>query len=272
MSDHSSIEWTQWTWNPVVGCTRVTDGCSACYAFALHDRRHTIYVANGGLWRPGGEPMPRQYALSFSKVQLLPERLEQPLRVRQSRLVFVNSVSDLFHSQVPDDYIRRVFDVMRRAHWHIFQILTKRAGRLRRLGPLLDWPSNVWMGVSIENDALTVRADALREVPAAVRFLSCEPLLGPLSSLDLSGIHWVIGGGESGPQARPMRKEWAAGLREHCLGAGVPFFMKQMGTVWAREHHSSNQKGGDWNDWPEALRVRDYPDALKGTTLYAPSS
>jgi protein gp37 len=249
MSGNSPIEWTNWTWNPVVGCTRVTAGCSACYAFALHDRRHAIYVANGGLWHPGGEPMPRQYALPFSVVQLLPERLEQPLHVKQPCLIFVNSVSDLFHSQVPDDYIRQVFDVMRQAHWHTFQILTKRVGRLRRLGPTLDWPPNVWMGVSIENDALTVRADALRAVPALVRFLSCEPLLGPLPSLSLDGIHWVIVGGESGPDARPMREEWAVDLRDRCLAVEVPFFFKQFG---GRTSTSGGRllQGRTWDQMP----------------------
>jgi protein gp37 len=249
MSGNSSIEWTQWTWNPVVGCTRVTEGCDHCYAFALHDRRHALYVANGGLWRPDGESMPKQYALPFSVVQLLPERLEQPLHVKQPRLIFVNSMSDLFHSQVPDDYIRRVFDVMRQAHWHIFQILTKRVGRLRRLGPVLDWPPNVWIGTSIENDALTVRADALRAVPASVRFLSCEPLLGPLPSLSLDGIQWLIVGGESGPDARPMREEWAVDLRDRCFAAGVPFFFKQFG---GRTSKSGGRllQGRTWDQMP----------------------
>jgi protein gp37 len=173
--------------------------------------------------------MPKQYAKPFSEIQLLPERLDQPLHIKKPTMFFVNSMSDLFHSQVPDDYIRKVFEVMRWAHWHIFQILTKRAGRLRRFGPTLEWPPNVWMGVSIENDLLSVRADSLRAVPAAVRFLSCEPLLGPLPSLRLDGLHWVIVGGESGPQARPMDPAWVIDLRDRCVTAGIPFFFKQWG-------------------------------------------
>ncbi len=143
-SKTSVIEWTNWTWNPLTGCTRVTDGCEHCYAFTLHDSRHAIYAANNGHWTPNGKPMPKQYARPFSELQLLPERLEQPLQIKEPSLVFVNSMSDLFHSQVPDSYIFQVIEVMRRAHWHTFQVLTKRAGRLRRLGKQIDWPPNVW--------------------------------------------------------------------------------------------------------------------------------
>ena len=230
MSGKSAIEWTNMTWNPTVGCTRATAGCDHCYAFMLHDRRHTIYERYDGYWNAEGQmAMPHQYAQPFSSVQLLPGRLEVPLHEKQPRMIFVDSMSDLFHSQVPDEYIFQVFEVLRKAHWHTFQVLTKRPGRLRRLGPKLSWPSNVWMGVSIESDELTPRADALRAVPAAVRFLSCEPLLGPLPSLNLEGIHWVIVGGESGPEARPMQKEWAIDLRDRCVAAHVSFFFKQWG-------------------------------------------
>lgn len=229
MTGKTAIAWATATWNPVTGCTRVTAGCDFCYAFALHDQRHAAYQKYGGVYPKTGKPMPHQYAQPFSAVRLLPERLEDPLRVRRPQRFFVNSMADLFHSQVPDDYIRRVFDVMRRAEWHIFQVLTKRAGRLRRLGPCLDWPPNVWMGVSIENDLLTPRADALRAVPAAVRFLSCEPLLGPLPSLKLDGLHWLIAGGESGPLARPMQESWAVDLRDRCVAVGIPYFFKQWG-------------------------------------------
>src|SRR5579885_954471 len=204
MTGISSIEWTDATWNPLTGCTRVTAGCDHCYALTLHDMRHEVYQRLNGRY-PNGQVMLVQYARPFSEIQLLPDRLAQPLRMKQPRRIFVNSMSDLFHSQVPDAYIFQVFEVMRQAHWHTFQVLTKRAGRLRRLGQRLDWPDNVWIGVSIEEDRLTPRANALREVPAAVRFLSCEPLLGPLPSLDLSGIDWLITGGESGPGARPCR-------------------------------------------------------------------
>lgn len=229
MSGKSAISWTDRTWNPTTGCTRVSAGCEQCYAFTLHDLRHAAYTQHGGVYPKTGKPMPRQYAQPFSTVQLLPERMEDPLHVKRPQRFFVNSMADLFHSQVPDDYIFQVFDVMRRAHWHIFQVLTKRAGRLRRLGPRLDWPPNVWMGVSIENDLLTPRTDALREVPAAVRFLSCEPLLGPLPSLRLEGLHWIIVGGESGPYARPMQEIWAVDLRDRCVAAGIAYFFKQWG-------------------------------------------
>ncbi len=229
MGGTSAIEWTNRTWNPITGCTRVTQGCDHCYAFTLHDQRHAIYQKNEGKWSPAGKPMPLQYSRPFAEVQLLSERLEEPLRDRKPRMIFVNSMSDLFHSAVPDAFIFQVFNVMQRAHWHTFQVLTKRAGRLRHLGPKLAWPANVWMGVSIENDLLTPRADALRAVPAAVRFLSCEPLLGPLPSLDLTGLHWVIAGGESGRSARPVQREWLTALRDHCQADHVPFFFKQWG-------------------------------------------
>jgi protein gp37 len=214
--------------------------------------RHEVYERTGGVL-PSGKPMPKQYALPFSTVQLLPERLEQPLHIKKPTRFFVNSMSDLFHSQVPEEYIRRVFEVMRQADWHIFQVLTKRAGRLRRLGSRLDWPSNVWMGVSIENDLLTPRADALRAVPAAVRFLSLEPLLGPLPSLRLDGLHWVIVGGESGPDARPMEEAWAVDLRDRCVAAGIPYFFKQWGGHTPKAGGRLLQ-GREWNEMPLEMR------------------
>ncbi len=249
MSGLSAIEWTTRTWNPLTGCTRVTEGCRNCYAFTLHDMRHEVYTRTGGVL-PGGKRLPVQYARPFSDVQLLPERLEQPLHMRQPTTFFVNSMSDLFHSAVPDAYIVQVFDVMRRAFWHTFQVLTKRAGRLRRLGPLLSWPPNVWMGVSIELDSLTPRADALRVVPATVRFLSCEPLLGPLPSLSLEGLQWVIVGGESGLGSRPMQEAWAVDLRDRCVSAGVPFFFKQWG---GRTPKASGRllQGRTWDEMPQ---------------------
>ncbi len=239
MSGTTAIEWTSTyhedgsvtpgkTWNPLTGCTRVTQGCDNCYAFALHDRRHEAYLQGNGAY-PHGKPIPRQYAKPFSEVQLLPERLEEPLRIKTPTKFFANSMSDLFHSNVPDEYICQVFDVMRRADWHIFQVLTKRAGRLRRLGPLLDWPPNLWLGVSIELDHLVVRADALRAVPAAIRFVSCEPLLGPLPSLDLTAMDWIITGGESGPGARHCDPDWVRDLRDRCVDRTIAFFHKQWG-------------------------------------------
>jgi len=214
MSQVSKIEWTEATWNPVTGCTQVSPGCAHCYALTFAERFRGV----------PGHPYEKGFDL-----QLRPERLNQPLEWKKPRTIFVNSMSDLFHEDVPEDYIRQVFDVMKRADWHTFQILTKRSERLAELAPRLDWPDNVWMGVSVENQRWTCRIDDLRTVPAAVRFLSCEPLLGPLS-LDLRDIHWVIVGGESGHRARCMRPEWARSIRDQCLEASVPFFFKQWGT------------------------------------------
>lgn len=229
MTGQTPIEWTDMSWNPVVGCSRVTEGCDHCYAFTLHTLRHEAYLRYNGIYPKTGKPMPRQYALPFTEIQLLPERLDDPLHIRQPKHIFVNSVSDLFHSKVPEDFIRQVFDVMSRAHWHTFQILTKRPGRLRRLGPRLEWTPNIWMGVSIEHDGVTRRADALRAVPAHTKFLSCEPLLGPLPSLNLEGIDWLITGGESGLGARPCDPAWVRDLRDRCLAQGIAYFHKQNG-------------------------------------------
>lgn len=229
MSEHSAIEWTNATWNPVVGCTRVTAGCDVCYAFALHDRRHAIYQASAGRWSPGGKPMPAQYARPFSEIQVLQERLEWPLRQKKPQRIFVNSMSDLFHSQVPEQIIQQIFEIMAKAHWHTFQILTKRPARLARLAPVLPWENNIWVGTSIELDSLTRRADLLRRAPTPNRFLSLEPLLGPLPSLCLEGIAWVIVGGESGKDARPVQIEWIREIRDRCQQAHVPFFFKQWG-------------------------------------------
>jgi protein gp37 len=214
MSDHSSIEWTQATWNPVTGCTKVSPGCAHCYAETFAERFRGV----------PGHPFENGFDL-----QLRPDRLELPLEWKRSRLIFVNSMSDLFHPGVPDDYIARVFETMRRADWHEFQVLTKRPERAAALSPsLLPWPDNVWMGTSVENQRWTSRIDELRRIPARIRFLSCEPLLGPLQ-LDLEGINWVIAGGESGPGARPMQPAWAEGIKDQCVAQRVPFFFKQWG-------------------------------------------
>lgn len=252
MSGKSAIEWTNMSWNPVIGCTRVTQGCDNCYAFALHDQRHKVYQKNDGYWSPGGIHMPKQYAQPFSVLQLIPERLEYPLHIKKPHMIFVNSMSDLFHSQVPDEYIFQVFDIMRQANWHIFQVLTKRTGRLKHLAPQINWPSNVWIGTSIENDILTVRADALRTIPAAVRFLSCEPLLGPLPSLNLEGLDWIIVGGESGINARPIAEEWILDIRDRCVSKGVPFFFKQFGGRTAKAGGRDLQ-GRTWSEYPKPV-------------------
>jgi len=213
MAERSSIEWTEATWNPVTGCTKVSPGCAHCYAETFAERFRGV----------PGHPYERGFDL-----QLRPERLEQPLDWRQPRLIFVNSMSDLFHEGIPSPFIRKVFNVMKKAHWHTFQVLTKRSQRMLELAPHLRWPDNVWMGVSVENQRWAHRIVDLRKVPAKVRFLSCEPLLGPLR-LDLHGIDWVIVGGESGARARPIDPQWVRQIREQCQAAGVPFFFKQWG-------------------------------------------
>jgi len=213
MADRSSIEWTEATWNPVTGCTKVSPGCAHCYADTFAERFRGV---------PG-----HPYEGGFD-LQLRPERLQQPLDWRQPRLIFVNSMSDLFHEGIPVWFIRKIFNVMRKANWHTFQILTKRSSRMLELAPHLRWPDNVWMGVSVENQRWTGRIDDLRKVPARVRFLSCEPLLGPLR-LDLRGIDWVIVGGESGARARPIDPQWVRQIRQQCEEAGVSFFFKQWG-------------------------------------------
>jgi len=237
MADNSKIEWTEATWNPVTGCHKVSPGCAHCYAETFAER-----------WRgvPG-----HPYEQGFD-LKLWPTRLDVPLRWRRPRMIFVNSMSDLFHEDVPDEFITDVFDVMRRANWHTFQILTKRHERLADLGPRIDWPSNVWMGVSIENRRFVHRADGLRMVPAAVRFISAEPLLGPLEGLDLSGIDWLIAGGESGPKHRPMRPEWAIELRDRCSDEGLAFFFKQWGGRTSKAG-GRQLEGHTWSQLPVAV-------------------
>ena len=216
MATRSSIEWTEVTWNPVTGCTKVSPGCKNCYAARMARRLQAM-----------GQP---NYANGFF-VTLQDHMLNIPLTWVKPRTVFVNSMSDLFHEHVPAGFIEDVFDVMDQAERHTFQILTKRSERLVRLSPQLPWPENVWMGVSVENAENAVRIDHLRYTDAQVKFLSLEPLLGPLPDLDLEGIDWVIVGGESGPGARPMDLSWTQAIRDQCLEADVPFFLKQLGGV-----------------------------------------
>jgi protein gp37 len=218
MADGSSIEWTDATWNPVTGCTKLSRGCDNCYAERFAERFRGVE----------GHPFANGFDLTTR-----PERLEQPLHWRRSRMIFVNSMSDLFHKRVPRAFVDRVFETMETANWHIFQVLTKRSSLmrdylLRRYGSL-GGPSHIWCGVSVEERQATSRIAHLRTAPANVRFLSVEPLLGPLGTLDLSDIHWVIVGGESGPRARPMALEWARDIRDQCLAQHVPFFFKQWG-------------------------------------------
>jgi protein gp37 len=214
MAQKSSIEWTESTWNPVTGCTKISQGCKFCYAQRMADRLEVM-----------GQP---NYRNGF-RLTLQPQMLELPLRWKRPQAIFVNSMSDLFHKNVPLDYVRRVFDVMRRADWHRFQVLTKRADRLAEVGPQLEWSPNVWMGVSVENSDHIDRIDDLRRTGAKLKFLSLEPLLGPLPQLNLQGIDWVIVGGESGPGARPVQESWIADIRDQCRQAQVAFFFKQWG-------------------------------------------
>ncbi len=210
----SRIEWTDVTWNPTTGCTKISAGCKHCYAETMAHRLKAM-----GL---------QKYEEGFS-LAVHESELDTPLRWKKPRAVFVNSMSDLFHRDVPDEFISRVFEVMVRFPKHHFQVLTKRAGRLERLGRKLPWATNVWMGVSVEDSRQLQRVDSLRSTGAAVKFLSLEPLIGPLPGLDLSGISWVIAGGESGPKARPMDPSWVLEIRDLCRKAKVPFFFKQWG-------------------------------------------
>jgi protein gp37 len=216
MAGSSSIEWTQMTWNPVTGCTKVSQGCKHCYAERLAWR---LQAMGADRYRNGFQ------------VTMHEDLLDVPFHWREPRLVFVNSMSDLFHEVIPLSFIRRVFDTMNRCPHHTFQILTKRSRRLSELAPLLGWPPNVWMGVSVEDERVLHRVIDLQRVPSAVRFLSCEPLIGPLPHLPLDGIHWIIVGGESGPGARPMNPRWVREIRAQCRRARVPFFFKQWGGV-----------------------------------------
>ena len=215
MSDRSAIEWTDATWNPVTGCTKVSPGCIHCYAESL-----TLRFRWGGAYLPG-----------LSTVRVRPERLGVPGGWKSPRKIFVNSMSDLFHEEVPISFIQQVFEVMRDNPRHTFQVLTKRHVRLAEVAPILPWLPNVWMGVSVENQLwANRRIPLLQGVPAAVRFLSCEPLLAPLDlHRHLEGIHWVIAGGESGPRARACQLDWLRGIRDQCVRNGVPFFLKQLG-------------------------------------------
>lgn len=243
MTVGTGIEWTEVTWNPTTGCDRVSAGCDNCYALALARR---LKVMGAAKYQLDGDP--RTSGPGFG-VAVHESTLNDPYRWSGSRLVFVNSMSDLFHARVPATFVRRVFAVMADTPQHTYQILTKRATRLRRLAATLPWPSNVWVGVSIEDRAALPRIDELRGVPAAVRFLSCEPLLESLGSFNLEGIGWVIGGGESGPNHRAMNIEWIRELRDQCIGAGVPFFFKQWGGRTPKRH-GRTLDGRTWDELP----------------------
>jgi protein gp37 len=243
VSDRSGIQWTEATWNPTTGCDRVSPGCDNCYAMALAKRLKAM-----GQPRYQRDGDPRTSGPGFG-VTCHYDALGIPYTWARPRLVFVNSMSDLFHARVPLEFIQDVFRVMAETPQHSYQLLTKRARRLRRLAPSLDWPSNVWMGVSVENSSVLYRVDELRLVPAKVRFLSCEPLLGPLPNLRLDGINWVIAGGESGGNSRRMDLEWVRDIRDQCNESEIPFFFKQWG---GRTPKSGGREldGRTWDEMP----------------------
>jgi len=220
----SKIEWTESTWNPVRGCTRVSEGCRFCYAERIAAR-----FSDKGMPYEGLAENTKTGPRWTQKVQTVPALLNAPLKWKKSRRIFVNSMSDLFHEKVEVSFIQEVFDIMRKADWHQFQVLTKRAKRLLACSPVLPWPPNVWMGVSVEDEQVMHRIDALRKTDAQIKFLSLWPLIDALPDLNLDGIDWVIVGGESGPGARKMEKAWVVDIREQCAKADVPFFFKQWG-------------------------------------------
>ena len=234
MAVDSKIEWTDATWNPVTGCNKVSPGCKLCYAERLTRRLKATGMV--------------KYRNGFA-VTTHPDALEIPLRWRKPRTIFVNSMSDLFHEQVSDEFVRDVFGVMEQADWHRYQVLTKRPERVAALDSELPWPPQVWLGVSVESDRYLHRIDLLRRCGAAVKFLSLEPLLGPLPDLNLDGIDWVIVGGESGPGARPMEADWVRDIRSQCRDAGVPFYFKQWGGVF-KKRHGRELDGRTWDEMP----------------------
>ena len=238
MADGSAIEWTDATWNPVTGCTKITRGCDNCYAARFAERFRGV----------AGHPFENGFDLT-----LRPAKLDQPLRWKRSRTIFVNSMSDLFHKGVPRSFVDQVFDTMEAADWHVFQLLTKRSSRmrdyLRSRYAERQPPEHIWCGVSLEEAQARGRIDHLRAAPAGVRFLSIEPLIGPIGEIDLTGIHWVIVGGESGPRARPMQIDWVREVREQCLDQGVAFFFKQWGGIRPKSG-GRELDGQEWNEMP----------------------
>jgi protein gp37 len=238
MAQLSSIEWTESTWNPVTGCNKISPGCKFCYAERLAKRLKAMGSQN--------------YANGFN-LTLQPNQLYLPLEWKKPRVIFVNSMSDLFHEEIPTEYIKKIFDIMNKAHWHTFQILTKRSENLVQLAPHLNWSKNIWMGVSVENNDYVHRIKDLIKIPASVRFLSLEPLIGPLPGLRLRGIDWVIVGGESGPGCRPIEISWARDIRDKCNSMNVPFFFKQWGGV----HKKRKGRKLDNKYWDEMPIVKE---------------
>jgi protein gp37 len=265
MATNSKIEWTEATWNPVAGCTILSPGCTNCYAMRLAARLAVMgqekYV--GTTRKTGGRHKWN------GMVKTDPSSLDLPSRWKKGRRIFVNSMSDLFHDAVPFQYIQAVFSVMEATPQHTYQVLTKRAERLEELSDRLPWPKNVWMGVSVESAAYTYRIDHLRRTHAKTRFLSLEPLLGPLDDLDLCGIDWVIVGGESGPGARPMSSDWVRSIRDQCISTGVPFHFKQWGGV-NKKRTGRRIDGRTWDQWPPTKHPRDRSQASTQSSSLRP--
>jgi len=237
MGGNSKIEWTEATWNPVTGCTKISPGCSHCYAERMAIRLQSM-----------GQP---NYVNGF-KLALHEHALDLPLTWKRPRLIFVNSMSDLFHKEVSIDFIKKVFGVMNEAWWHKFQILTKRSARLKEISEELKWTENIWMGVSVESEDYLHRIEDLRQISTFLRFISLEPLLGPISHLNLKGINWVIVGGESGPGARPIQESWVINIRNLCMTNGVPFFFKQWGGS-NKKISGRRLEGRTWNQMPSSI-------------------
>jgi len=265
MADRSSIEWTQATWNPTTGCDRTSPGCDHCYALTLARRLKAMgnpkYQVDGKIRTSGPG-----FGITIHR-----DQLELPYRWARPRVVFVNSMSDLFHPSVPLSFIRDVFHVMKDTPRHTYQVLTKRSRRLAQLADRLEWAPNIWMGVTVESERYVFRADHLREVPAKIRFISAEPLLSSLTGLNLSGIDWLIAGGESGPGARPMHPSWARELRDACLSSGTAFFFKQWGS-WALAPEGSELSvsvDGELVETPELVGVPGSPFPVRRTSKAA---
>ena len=239
MAAKSKIEWTETTWNPVTGCSKLSAGCMNCYAERMAHRLQAMGSKN---YRNGFEVMTHEHLL------------ERPLSWKTSQMIFVNSMSDLFHEKVPESFIQDVFSIMKRAYWHVFQVLTKRSERLLEMDDKIDWTENIWAGVSVEDQASTERIKHLQQTNAKVKFLSIEPLLGPLQNLDLAGIDWVIVGGESGPRARHMDKSWVIDIRDQCLKTNTPFFFKQWGGT-NKKKTGRLLEGRVWDQTPKAIPV-----------------
>ena len=240
MAQESAIEWTNLTWNPVTGCTKISAGCDNCYAERFSERFRGV----------PGHPFEHGFDLV-----LRPDRIEQPLKTKKSKMIFVNSMSDLFHKDIPGTFVDKVFDTMERAHWHTFQVLTKRSSLMRdyvkrRYGEC-EAPPHIWLGTSVEDGSKVSRIRHIQQMPASIKFLSVEPLIGPIGPVDLSGIDWVIVGGESGPGFRPMKIEWVTEVRDQCVSAGVPFFFKQ----WGGFRPKSNGRELDGMTWDEFPKI-----------------